>query len=361
MSGLVKTLEKWVVPTRLQQLYKGYFLEDVTLDQIGMPLDFLILLAQLADMIYLTGTYRWHSKVGSEHDQSVRTALGGLIGKDFPVQRFDAATGAAFETMGPFGAVACSAVPPGQERVPPTGRVHPDQPRYRVFLIFRGTKPGLLYWDDISTDAKAATFNIDNPLGQRAGTLARGFLNTYLSCRNEVIGRLLPQALESLRSRHRKYAAEFLKERPGETAPGLKATLPDDRIEVYVVGHSLGGAVATLCAYDIACAIPRLNPVLVTFGSPPVGNIDFAIDFESRFVTGPARLHPYSGYLRSVRVVALAQDDTQDAVAVLPDKLPNLIHVNSRLVLPSVAKNRWGAHSLQTSYISGLEAQQGGK
>ena len=45
-----------MVPVRLQQLYKGYKLRDASLEQTGMPIDFLDSLVQLADHIYLTGT-----------------------------------------------------------------------------------------------------------------------------------------------------------------------------------------------------------------------------------------------------------------------------------------------------------------
>ena len=51
-------------------------------------------------------------------------------------------------------------------------------------------------------------------------------------------------------------------------------------MQVYVTGHSLGGALATLAAYDIQAAICSL-PVKATlssftFGSPRTGNHAFA-------------------------------------------------------------------------------------
>ena len=56
MSGLVKGVETWLVPVKLQQLYKGYSLSEVTLADIVMPHTFLASLARLADVIYKTGT-----------------------------------------------------------------------------------------------------------------------------------------------------------------------------------------------------------------------------------------------------------------------------------------------------------------
>ena len=43
---------------------------------------------------------------------------------------------------------------------------------------------------------------------------------------------------------------------------------------LIITGHSLGGAIATLCALDLA--ISGLSVKLVVFGSPRVGNDDFA-------------------------------------------------------------------------------------
>ena len=54
---------------------------------------------------------------------------------------------------------------------------------------------------------------------------------------------------------------------------------------IYVVGHSMGGAVATLCALDLLFTF-QLDPGrvrLYTYGSPRVGNQAFA-DFVRRKV-----------------------------------------------------------------------------
>lgn len=56
------------------------------------------------------------------------------------------------------------------------------------------------------------------------------------------------------------------------------AKLPQDKI-LYVTGHSLGGALATLCAVDIAANSAFDSPALFTFGSPRVGDPDFVKAF----------------------------------------------------------------------------------
>ena len=51
-------------------------------------------------------------------------------------------------------------------------------------------------------------------------------------------------------------------------------------LQVYLTGHSLGGALATLAAYDVARALEacpqRTHVLCYSFGSPRVGNHAFA-------------------------------------------------------------------------------------
>lgn len=54
----------------------------------------------------------------------------------------------------------------------------------------------------------------------------------------------------------------------------LLAQLPVDR-PLFITGHSLGGALATLAALDIASNSPFTAPVVYTFGAPRVGDPDF--------------------------------------------------------------------------------------
>ncbi|QEH37135.1 Lipase (class 3) [Aquisphaera giovannonii] len=354
MSGLLKGVEKWAIPVRLQQLYKGYKLEDVTIDEIVMPHTFLASLARVSNAVYKTGTVRSHSKAGSPQELELKQGMESSLGNYVFLGRFDAATGMIFETNGPFGAVVATCTLPGQEPdVPLTGHIHPHQPRYRIFVVFRGTSPGKFYWDDISTDLKAGFYNLDNPLGRKSGTLARGFLNTYMSCRGRVAS-LVNEAGRHLQERFRELAKGFT-DRFGGRSFGLRGKLPLEQIELYVVGHSLGGAVATICAYDLAFTATRfVRPVLVTFGSPAVGDIDFAIDFQRMMVQDENRYSPYTGYLRSVRVVAQTAAKDEDIVTK-SSVLPNFIHVNSRLSVTTEAANRLKAHSMDSSYIKAID------
>merc|ERR1711916_55493 len=51
---------------------------------------------------------------------------------------------------------------------------------------------------------------------------------------------------------------------------------------VYVTGHSLGGALATLAALDLTVLKPKIPVHVYTFGAPRVGNDAFQLYFKSQ-------------------------------------------------------------------------------
>ena len=52
--------------------------------------------------------------------------------------------------------------------------------------------------------------------------------------------------------------------------------------ELFITGHSAGGALSTLFGYLLACDIPTLNIQVVSFASPRIGNYAFKCDFENK-------------------------------------------------------------------------------
>ena len=128
----------------------------------------------------------------------------------------------------------------GPERLPVKGKVHPRQARYRLFIVFRGTVPAIgdLYTDDLSTDAKAVAPKLDNCIGNEVGEVARGFLNTYTSCRTKILTELLPRGYEYLRKQHHEFTEQMGQGKGHAMHPNR---LTDEEIELYIVGHSLGG------------------------------------------------------------------------------------------------------------------------
>jgi hypothetical protein len=117
------------------------------------------------------------------------------------------------------------------------------------------------------------------PTYQRYGLVALGFRQIYTSLREQII----------------------------ET---LKACPPDSK--VFVTGHSLGGALATLAIPDILHNTEFTQPenvVLYTFASPRCGNNEFAIHFRESDV-------------KHWRIA-----NTEDLVPMIPFPTGNVFHV----------------------------------
>ncbi|CAH2079347.1 unnamed protein product [Thlaspi arvense] len=134
-----------------------------------------------------------------------------------------------------------------------------DARRKRVVIAFRGTEQ--TKWKDLQTDLMLVPVGL-NP--ERIGgdfkeevQVHSGFLSAYDSVRIRIISLL-------------KMAIGYI----DDVADG------EDKWHVYVTGHSLGGALATLLAIELASSqLAKRGAITVTmynFGSPRVGNKKFA-------------------------------------------------------------------------------------
>ncbi|MBT9314241.1 lipase family protein [Leptothoe spongobia] len=108
-----------------------------------------------------------------------------------------------------------------------------------------------------------------------------------------------------------------------------------------MTGHSLGGALAKLCAVDLQYNFsPKISVEVYTFGAPRVGNKAFAESYNRRV-------------LNSWRFV-----NGNDVVSGLPRRWQRYRHVNTRIRLGSMASWRIISGSLQDHridrYISAL-------
>ena len=104
--------------------------------------------------------------------------------------------------------------------------------------------------------------------GQRA-RVHGGFTAAYLSVRKELLA-----LLQSLEQGERSPASSIESGR----GSAVRSATASDRRPILFCGHSLGGALAILAAYDIAARL-RLKAdqvMLCTFGAPRVGNLAFA-------------------------------------------------------------------------------------
>jgi triacylglycerol lipase len=136
-----------------------------------------------------------------------------------------------------------------------------------IFIIFRGTVT-LEEW------VRNLNVRLSGYLVQGCGKVHDGFLHTY-----GIIRKRLLEVLMQL----------------------------DPRNRLYATGHSLGAALATLALPDIMANTRFKNAVLYTFGSPRVGDRDFAQVFGAMFVN------------RSFRIA-----NTSDVVVSLPLPVPIL-------------------------------------
>ncbi|WP_373233241.1 lipase family protein [Cohnella sp.] len=111
----------------------------------------------------------------------------------------------------------------------------------QIIVVFRGTRT----FQDNESDTDL--YQVTYPFVEDAGRTHRGFTCIYLSTREELI-----EQLSKLSTAKR----------------------------LMVAGHSLGGALATLAALDIAENTEFKRPVVYTYGSARTGNPEFADRFD---------------------------------------------------------------------------------
>ncbi|MWV42150.1 DUF2974 domain-containing protein [Paenibacillus sp. HJL G12] len=118
-----------------------------------------------------------------------------------------------------------------------------------IIIAFRGTSSTMDWISDAIASQKNFKYIKEDCLTHR------GFTDIYSSARNQLMAAL--------------------------------AKLSPDKT-LYVTGHSLGAALATLCAVDIAANTAFRSPILFTYGSPRVGDPAFVNAF-SKYVQNSYR------------------------------------------------------------------------
>ncbi|OVA02259.1 C2 calcium-dependent membrane targeting [Macleaya cordata] len=182
-----------------------------------------------------------------------------------------------------------------------------DSPRKRLVIAFRGTEQ--TRWKDLRTDLMLVPAGL-NP--ERIGgnfkqevQVHSGFLSAYDSVRNKLISII-------------KLSIGFI----------------DDSVEVvpkwhiYVTGHSLGGALATLLALELSSSnMAKHGAISVTmynFGSPRVGNRRFVEVYNEKVkdswrIVNHRDIIPtvprLMGYCHVAQPIYLASGDLSDAFA----------------------------------------------
>ena len=176
-----------------------------------------------------------------------------------------------------------------------------------IFVAFRGTKA-------VSEWIRNLNVRLSSYVLRGFGKVHDGFLETYVTVRKDLLGAL------------------------GELDP---------RSRLFVTGHSLGAALATLALPDIAASTSFAGPTLYTYGSPRVGDNQFCTAFDRKFGA------------ESFRVV-----NTSDLVVSLPLPAPvfgviggYFTHVETPVDFTVQADDLEKNHSMQT-YRSALDSAQ---
>lgn len=137
-----------------------------------------------------------------------------------------------------------------------------NQEDREVIFAFRGTEQ--TQWKDLLTDVKVLPTSVNAEgvtdihlfANDSEVMVHNGFLTAYLSVRSALLGQL-------------------------KQICGTNGGSAAEPWTIYVTGHSLGGALATIFAYD--CSDLNLGDVqMYNFGSPRVGTKKFAEEFAKK-------------------------------------------------------------------------------
>jgi hypothetical protein len=120
-----------------------------------------------------------------------------------------------------------------------------------LVVALRGTDHIWEWVDDVEF------LSIPCPIAGATGSTEDGFTGVYMSLRTDHDDNA-PTVAEYVRSQLR---------------------LGDS---VVVTGHSLGAALATLCAYDLTLNVLPAPPIVYTYACPNVGNNAFATDYNAK-------------------------------------------------------------------------------
>lgn len=119
----------------------------------------------------------------------------------------------------------------------------------QVLIAFRGTDSKVDAYNDLFyfTETFTPYANVTPPI---AAAVAKGFNGIYVHTGKTLATSLQAQVFQLLSS-------------ISAASSGLS--------QIYVTGHSLGGAIAELLAYDLSLSLPSTPATTITFAAPMVG------------------------------------------------------------------------------------------
>lgn len=118
-----------------------------------------------------------------------------------------------------------------------------------LFIVFRGTRTPLEWFRN--SEIKQTTFD---SLGR--GNTTQGFSRIFTALWSSIEQILSQENINTLDNNG------------------------NPTLNIFITGHSLGGALATLCAAKVKDEYKNPRPILYTFASPRVGDLEFASKFQ---------------------------------------------------------------------------------
>jgi triacylglycerol lipase len=200
-----------------------------------------------------------------------------------------------YEILGIFYYLQYWLAVPDQTRFGFIARRKLEHGKYRVFLIFRGTRePGEWFNNSQFKQIKFLTQQWDKPVTSEEEAISFGFNKMYTGYRPGLFLRfkVLNQFLTYLDKQFRRFMNFLFRISEQESMFKVIERIlkdPDQcppESEVYLSGHSLGAALATVAALHVGKLKKfKQPPSLYAFASPRVGNPKFARAFDEHNIS----------------------------------------------------------------------------
>ena len=179
-----------------------------------------------------------------------------------------------------------------------------------MHITFRGTDS----FKDILTDAKFSGHSPKFCNTDKRIKIHRGFLSAYLS--------------EGIAKRIHSYITDEIK-------------------EIFICGHSYGGALSLICAYELNCYFPHINFHTIVFGCPRTGNRAFAQNFN-KLLPDTVRIENGNDIITKLPPPVFGYRHVGRVIHIGSPKIPGIYSITDHSVGKYI-KNLKSGHTYKTS------------